>query len=70
MMQESRVNINCSEGFFPTGDFLCVPECGEWWPLSTEQVKTNNIVTLTAGAVGISLCVVVVFLSCLNYKTV
>ena len=63
---------NCSEDFFvdETSEFrLCTPECGEWRPLSDERVEVLTIVTLTSGALGLTLCLLVVLLSCLNYKT-
>lgn len=48
---------------------LCKPECGEWRPLSNSQVEVLTIVTLTSGALGATLCLVVVILSFIHYRT-
>ena len=48
---------------------LCKPECGEWRPLSNGQVEALTIVILTSGALGATLCLVVVILSFICYRT-
>jgi hypothetical protein len=63
---------NCSEDFFVNETSerrLCTPECGEWRPLSDKRVEVLTIVTLTSGAIGLTLSLFVVLLSCLHYKT-
>lgn len=69
-MQKVKEDMNCSDRFFATDDLICTPECGEWWPLSDKQVQSHNAITVTAIAVGLFICIVVIILSCLDYKTV
>ena len=71
-VQGVALERNCSEDFFvdETSQLqLCTPECGEWRPQSDKEVEVLTIVILTAGAVGVTLSLLVVFLSFLNYKT-
>ena len=71
-VQGVALDRNCSEDFFvdETSQLrLCTPECGEWRPQSDKQVEVLTIVTLTSGAVGVTLSHLVVFLSFSNYKT-
>ena len=48
---------------------LCKPECGDWRPLSNGQVEVLTIVSLTTGALGATLCLVIVILSFIHYRT-
>ena len=63
-------NLSCSEGFTQDEEVgLCKPVCGEWRPQSEEEGQKLTAVTITAGALGIAISILVLLLACCHYKT-
>ena len=67
--EDQEFNVSCSESFFyDERSLLCVPQCGEWSPLSSDVHTVLSVLVLIGNVASVIICTTILVLSFIQHK--
>ena len=68
---DGEPGLMCANGFYPSETGVCLPDCAEFhlYPTAAGEAAASTLI-LIAAVVGIASGIVVILLSCVQYKQV